>query len=274
MGIDMRLAFIQTTLGTPRRHAPVGIAALLALLTAACSHKERPEPTPLPEPPPPLTVQTPAPRPTAPNLNARDRTALIYDLLNRGDADQARAEVRRLQSDYPGNRAADDLLQQIDGDPKALLGTDSFAYAVQPGDTFPTLASRFLGAGSKFYALARYNGIAVPSTLQPGQTIMIPGRQRDPAPLRERRAVRPPRQTGTVQSPAATVAIPVPRGPRTDPGRAARLRRAGLEQMSAGSIGRAVQLLQRATTLDPANAAIAADLDRARRIQSTVQGRR
>ncbi|WP_165374823.1 LysM peptidoglycan-binding domain-containing protein [Sphingomonas montana] len=273
----MRLGLIPTTAGKSVRGGPIAIATLLALLSA-CSHKDAVELAPLPEPPPLATAPNPAAPQTAPNLNARQRTALIYDLMNRGEADQARAEARRLQSDYPTNRAAADLLEQIDGDPKALFGTDSFAYVVRPGDTFPTLAARFLGAGSKFYALARYNGIAVPSTLQPGQTIMIPGRQRDPAPLRERRAPRPPRRagvtSGAAQGAPAAVAIPVPRGPRADPGRAARLRRAGLEQMNAGSIGRAVQLLQRATTLDPANAAIAADLDRARRIQSTVQGRR
>jgi hypothetical protein len=40
--------------------------------------------------------------------------------------------------------------------------------------------------------------------------------------------------------------------------------------MSAGSIDRAVTLLSQAASLDPGNAAIAADLSRARRIQATV----
>ncbi|HEX8446850.1 MAG TPA: LysM domain-containing protein [Sphingomonas sp.] len=231
----------------------------------------------LPAPPSvPIALSTPPPAPAilvaTPGLSAAQRTALIYDLLNAGRADQARIEILRLMSDYPDNKVAADLLQQVQADAKTLYGSDSFAYEVKPGETFPILASRYLGAGSRFYGLARYNGIAVPSSLQPGQTIMIPGRPRAPAVIREPRRPRPPRG-GIAPGTAEGTPPPAAEAPRADPARAARLRRAGLEQMAAGSIGRAVGLLQRAAALDPANAAIAADLDRARRIQSTVNSR-
>jgi hypothetical protein len=253
--------------------------ALLPLLAAlpACSGQDR-RPMPAAAPPPSSESATsgnaPAPAYAArPGLNASRRLAVIYDLLNQGRVDPARIEIARLMSDYPDDKTGPDLLRQIEQDPKTLYGADSFAYEARPGDTFASLASRFLGAGSRFYGLARYNGVAIPSALTPGQTVMIPGKFRAPAPVREPRRPRfgrstPPAAPGTA-APAAPAATPQ----RTDPARAANLRRAGLERMATGSIGRAVQLLQRAAALDPANPAIAADLDRARRIQSSVDNR-
>ncbi|WP_438827218.1 hypothetical protein, partial [Sphingomonas bacterium] len=66
---------------------------------------------------------------------------------------------------------------------------------------------------------------------------------------------------------------PRPAVTAADRGRAQKLRQQGLEQMSAGSIDRAVQLLSQAATLDPGNGAIGGELARARRIQATVHSR-
>ena len=55
--------------------------------------------------------------------------------------------------------------------------------------------------------------------------------------------------------------------------RAARLRSQALEQMNRGAIDDAVGNLKQAAELDPHNALIRRDLDRALRIQSTVQAK-
>ena len=160
------------------------------------------------------------------------------------------------------------MLREIDTDPRSLYGADSFAYIVRSGDTLASLARRYLGDAVNFYGLARFNNLTLPAELQPGQTVMIPGRVRSPE-----RVQAPPRRsapTASQAAPAKPEETARPAAPRVDRGRAQRLRQQGLEQMSAGSIDRAVQLLSQATVLDPSNGAIAAELARARRIQATV----
>jgi hypothetical protein len=76
------------------------------------------------------------------------------------------------------------------------------------------------------------------------------------------------RGTSSGEESAAPVAAV---GPPLDPARATQLRAQALEQMNRGAINDAVANLQQATTLDPGNALIRRDLDRALRIQSTVQ---
>ena len=101
----------------------------------------------------------------------------------------------------PDNSIARHLLSQIDTDPRALLGTQSYSYTLRQGETLSTVAGRTLGNPMLFYALARYNNIAVPSSVMPGQTIQVPGRRPAaapaPAPARPetRPSARPPRAT-------------------------------------------------------------------------------
>jgi hypothetical protein len=89
-----------------------------------------------------------------------------------------------------------------------------------------------------------------------------------PAPARPRAAPAPAAKAAPAPpAPAAT--------PRTaDPRRAAQLRSAGLTALNKGQIGTAVGLLNQALRLDPGNALIKRDLDRARRLQATVKARR
>jgi uncharacterized protein involved in copper resistance len=58
-----------------------------------------------------------------------------------------------------------------------------------------------------------------------------------------------------------------------DPAQAAHLRLAGLEQLNRGAISKAVLLLQKADQLDPNNALIRRDLDRATRISRAVNAK-
>jgi len=203
------------------------------------------------------------------------------ELLNAGRPADARKKLLKVLKRQPGDRIAASLLKQIDVAPEILLGKRSFDYVAAPSDSMSLLAQRFLGDPMLFYALARYNGVAVPGRLEPGQKLRIPGTARSETPRAERPA--PPRPAVAKPAPRTPppprTAAPVPRvepkpAVRTaNPARARQLRAAGLEQLNRGAIDRAVALLQQASQLDPANALIRRDLDRSIRIQRTVRAR-
>ena len=237
----------------------------VALTLAGCGGDKVKSVGSAPPPPTAPVAQTPGLQPTA-GLNPRNRYKLALDLLQQGNAPQARAELAQLQKEQPGDQRVALLLREIDSDPKQLYGQDSFAYTMQAGDTLFSLAKQYLHDALHFYGLARYNGLKLPADLKPGQIILIPGRAREARHVAPRRVAPPPR------TPVAPSAVPAaPPEPPVHRDQAQTLRRQGLEQMSAGSIDRAVTLLSQAASLDPGNAAIAADLARARRIQATVR---
>lgn len=258
----------------------IGAMALLAAL-GGCAHTNGTGADKMKAAPDPVAVvtdadATPAPQAIA-DLDATKRLARVVELLNQNDEKTARVELAALLLQAPGRREALVLEQSIKGNPYELVPRGSFSYIVLPGDTFITIARDYLGDSYKFYALARISGIAA-NMLKPGDTIQIPGRLRDPVrPGAMRTRVpysRPrtrPRFTPTPGVPATANAPAAPA--QTDPAGALRLRRQGLERMTAGQINVAVDRLGRAQRLDPDNKAIAADLARARRIQGTVRTR-
>jgi hypothetical protein len=205
------------------------------------------------------TPKTPAPPPaaaTAPVVSntPADRVNKAMELLLLAKPVEARAQLMSALKDQPSNDTARKLLNQIDNDPKVVLGTKAYAYKARPGDTASGLAARFLGDPLMFYAFARLNGIDPPSKALDGLTVMIPG---EPKPV--------------VRAPPKAAPVPVAPAAKRDPARANQLRAQGLVQLNQGSINRAVGLLQQAAALDPGNPAIARDLERALRIQRTVQ---
>lgn len=226
------------------------------------------------------TVRGPAAAPAGVAPQAVDRRAqqlvqqAIAD-LNRGDAVAARRRLMAALRRQPNDAVARQFITQIDSDPVQLLGRENYSYTLRDGESLSTIASRLLGNPLMFYALARYNNIAVPTSALPGQTILIPGRRpAPPAPP------PPPRQQPRVAPPAASPQRPnVPAAPpqaaprATNPALAARLRAQGLAAMNAGAINRAVALLRQALAQDPNNTLIRNDLARAQRIQGTVRSR-
>lgn len=125
---------------------------------------------------------TPAPAseaaaaPALPPGTAQRYVTSALELLEAGKEDEAGAELQRALLLEPGHRLAASLQRQISADPQTLLGRESFAYRVQPGETLSRIAQRFLGDVHQFYILARYNDIKVPRQLAGGQTIRVPGK--------------------------------------------------------------------------------------------------
>jgi tetratricopeptide (TPR) repeat protein len=195
-----------------------------------------------------------APTPAQTAVTPADRVNKAMELLLQAKPVEARVQLMSALKDQPANDTARKLLNQIDNDPKVVFGPKAYPYKARPGDTASGLASRFLGDPLMFYALARLNGIDPPSKALDGLTVMIPG---EPKPV-------------VKAAPKAPVAPPPP-AIKHDPARANQLRAQGLVQLNQGALARAVGLLQQAAALDPDNAAIKHDLDRALRIQRTVQ---
>lgn len=216
------------------------------------------------------------PKPGAVSASASSAQSIdaIAEHLNQGDVSAARKLIKSGLKQDPTNPSLALLRDSIARDPVELLGPQSFDYVVQPGDTLVSIAQRYLGNRLLTYQLARYNGIEKPTTLTAGQTLRIPGTKSAPA----RRTATPapstpsaPPSAPRAQPPKQAVAPPAA---RTDPAAARQLRTQGLAALNKGSATRAVQLLRRASALDPANSVIKADLARAERIEATVRSRR
>jgi hypothetical protein len=228
------------------------VLAAAALAASACSHLPS-----MPRMGPDTSVEA------TPGLSPRERVRLAVELLGGGDEAHATVELRQALDDQPGYRTAERLLEQITGDPRTLLAGPERAYVVQNGETMSVLAQRFQGDPLLFYALARYNSIEAPDQLTAGQRLMIPRR-----PGVVATAAVAPTDSAPVEGPL-TPAAPAPGEAST---RANQLRLEALRLLNTGQVDSAVPLLRRAQTIDPNNAAIQRDLDRALRLQAALGG--
>lgn len=179
---------------------------------------------------------------------ARERLLEGMRWLDRGEPDSARGELEAALRLDPGNEVAKSLLWQLDADPDQALGRESFPYTVQPGDSLSKISKRFLGESSKFYLLARYNGIRVPGGLEVGQVLKIPGRKpgAGPAP----RPLPPPR-------PSAAPAPETGSGDTETEQAAERAYQSGLQALSAKSLEKAYDQFSQALKANPKHAGAA-----------------
>lgn len=231
---------------------------MLALALAACSTTRQSAP-----------AAPSAPPPAAAGWQGREAVQAAIAELNEGNATAARARLMRVLRRQPGDTVARQLIEQIDGDPRQMLGARNYSYTLREGETLSIVAQRALGNPLLFYVLARYNNIAVPNSVHAGQTILVPGRR----PTQPAHRATPPRQPPAQTAPQEPQPAPAPAQPARDPARSARLRGQGLAALNAGQIDRAVSLLRQAVAADPENGAARGDLARALRIQSTVRAR-
>jgi tetratricopeptide (TPR) repeat protein len=115
-------------------------------------------------------------QPLTPQETQRSITIAV-EFLEAGQEELAEAELKKVLQSDPNQRLANSLMRQIKDDPISILGRESFAYRVQPGESLSSIAKRFINNDPySFYALARYNKITVPKSLAGGQVIRVPGR--------------------------------------------------------------------------------------------------
>lgn len=219
--------------------------------------------------------QTPRPQASRPVLvqpigNA-DQVSDVVAALEAGDVDRARRMLAAMAKRDPTDAQVLILKQSIEADPVALLGTRSFAYVVERGDTLPELAQRHLGNRLKFFLLARYNGLKT-GQLTRGQSLRIPGT----APVAAPPPPRAPQPQKAQQPQPVPLRPPVapPATPVANPALAAALRGRGLAALNAGKVAQAVVILRRARAADPANPAVQRDLGRAERLMAAVRARK
>ena len=122
--------------------------------------------------------ETPAATREAPAAQPETRpvpsfTAII-DELQLGHYHDGEQDLRHYLQEHPGDRPAQTMLHQLVADPGQTLGSRSQTYVVQAGDSYSTLAARYLGDPGAFLILARYNGSANPSMLRVGEKIRLP----------------------------------------------------------------------------------------------------
>ncbi len=187
-------------------------------------------------------VPAPAPAEAAPD---RSLSQILNEQLQRGHYAQGQAQLEQYLRRHPGDRAAQALLHQLTVDPRTALGERSRSYRVRPGDSYSTLAARFLHDASLFVLLARYNDAANPSVLQVGQKLRMPlasdGSADGSAP-----APSAPVTEMTVQSTAVTDASLA---------KAARLQQESLALLNQGHQTQALARLDEALQIDPGLAA-------------------
>jgi tetratricopeptide (TPR) repeat protein len=144
-----------------------GLAGCAQLKSRIGLH-DRPGPVSIEPAPAPAPAAAPATEPPPPLATIVDRQ------LQHGHYAEGERQLRRHLELHPDDRAAQALLRQLTVDPEQALGAASRPYVVRPGDSYSTLAQRYLGDGGRFLILARYNGSTDPSLLRVGQTLRLP----------------------------------------------------------------------------------------------------
>jgi tetratricopeptide (TPR) repeat protein len=147
---------------------------LMAMLVGGCAKILKPKAvvTPRAQPAAAAPVES-APSEEAPPPRLSLSAIVNRDLQNGHYAEGEKALRRYLQG-HPGDRAAQSYLRQLTDDPKKLLGASSTPHIVQPGESYSTLAAKYLGDANLFLALARYNGSTNPSLILVGSTLKLP----------------------------------------------------------------------------------------------------
>ncbi|EIM01848.1 hypothetical protein UUC_10417 [Rhodanobacter denitrificans] len=172
---------------------------------------------------------------TAASASGGRSLATIGNQLQSGHYAEGEKALRHYLEQHPGDRAARAMLRQLTADPRQLLGERWRAHVVQPGDSYSTLAERYLGDANQFLILARYNGSTDPSRLRVGETLHMP-LSADAAAAVPADAVLPTAIVRASESPATA---------------ARRLQEESVSLLGQGHRQQALARLDQALTLDP-----------------------
>lgn len=150
----------------------------------------------------------PAPAESTSGETATSRSslsAIVHQDLQNGHYAEGEKALRRYVQDHPGDRSAQFFLRQLTEDPKQALGAASSPHVVQPGESYSTLAAKYLGDPNLFLVLARYNGSTNPSLIRVGSTLQLPATQSGSAAV-----AAAPAQDSSTSAAAAPVAPAAP----------------------------------------------------------------
>jgi tetratricopeptide (TPR) repeat protein len=168
--------------------------------------------------------------------------AIIGNQLQPGHYTSGERALRQYLKQHPGDRAAQGMLRQLTADPVQWLGSRWRAHVVQPGESYSSLADRFLGDANKFLILARYNDSTNPSLLRVGQTLRIPLSARD---------VSPTTSTSPVSAEAAVPGESAVPNAESGSAKAHRLQGESVALLEQGHRDQALARLDEALTIDP-----------------------
>lgn len=206
--------------------------------------------------PPKVTVTPPRAHAPAARTPARAADAtpvpplktIVREQLQRGHYATGRRQLHRYIQQHPDDRAARDMWKQLTGNPDTLLGSRSRTHVVQPGETYSSLAARFLGDADRFLILARYNDATNPSLLQVGQHVRVPLDAR-PHPVAKATSQAPaqPPVTATTNA-AGDTADSLPEATVS---KAERLQQQSLALLGQGHHQQALERMGQALALDP-----------------------
>jgi tetratricopeptide (TPR) repeat protein len=184
----------------------------------------------------PPSSETTAPHPSLSSI-------VNHDLQNGRYAEGEKA-LRRYLKEHPGDHSAQFFLRQLTEDPKQALGAASTPHVVQTGESYSTLAAKYLGDPNLFVVLARYNGSTNPALIHTGATLQLPA-------SRSTASVAPAATDDTVVAPVAvppTAAAPIAAGSTQ---RAQQLENQSVALYRQGRTEQALALFDQALTLNP-----------------------
>lgn len=223
------------------RVGPLVLVGLLAVGLGGCAQLQQLKARISGHRKPTVTV-TPA-SPPAPARAPVDKTpphslaSIINDQLQAGHYAEGERQLRRYLEVHPDDSAAEAVLRQLTVDPEEALGHASRPYVVRPGDSYSTLAARFLGDGGRFLLLARYNGSTNPSMLRVGQTLRVPASRLASGTRPEGPAKAPAASTSSANGPGAS--------------EARRLQDESLALLHKGQRSEALERMDQALDVDP-----------------------
>ena len=200
----------------------VALLALTVGVLAACETPQKapvvPAPKPPSEPETPPPPPPPSPIPSGPVPSGAQQQALkiaqsAAEMLESGNEESAKLELKRALSIDPQNKLALNLTRQMAPDALSTLPRESFAYTVRPGETMSRISQRFLNDTYAFYILARYNDIKVPKLVSAGQVIRIPGKAPAPGAVPPPPPVEPALRSPPVSAPPPPSPPPPPPEP-------------------------------------------------------------
>ena len=237
-----------------RRRLPrsVQISLLAVLAVSGCAqmgrHKSRVD-----QPAPVSTAVIPA-APVAEPVSDLSLAEIIDNQLQRGHYTEGEQSLHHYLAQHPGDRPAKAMLHQLTANPERWLGRQSQAHVVQAGESYSSLAGRYLGDPGLFLILARYNHSTNPSLLRVGETVQLPSAARTSAPA----AAGSAGADGADQGAAAAAAGSAPTtAPATAPvnesssAKAQRLQRESVVLLDQGHQQQALTRLDEALTADP-----------------------